>query len=90
MQELWTSVPVVCDGSFEMKVAILEEKKTFKLSSELMQELWTSVPVVYDRSVVVKVAIQGIISPSSKLMQELWPVFYRLQYHASAGYGFFL
>ena len=71
MQELWTSVPVVCDGSFEMKVAILEEKKTFKLSSELMQELWTSVPVVYDRSVVVKVAIQGIISPSSKLMQEL-------------------
>ena len=51
-------VPVVCDGSVEMKVAILEKKKKlFKLSSKVMQKLWTTVPVVCDRSVEVKVAI---------------------------------
>ena len=59
-------------------MAILEGKKTFTPSSKLMQELWTSVPVVCDRSVVVKVAIPGILSPSSEIMQELYPVFYRL------------
>ena len=42
IQELWTLVPVVCDGSVEIKVAIVE--KLFKLSSKLMQEVWTTVP----------------------------------------------